>query len=74
MRETYRWGLMTTINYGQMEDIFPDDHYMSQPMFVDPELPVADIVVRPEYEQVVDTLEKYLKDPEKIERELRGEP
>ena len=36
------WASITTINYSRMADIFPDDHYVAQPMFVDPEMHVFD--------------------------------
>ena len=71
MREIYRWGLMTTINYAQMEDIFPDDHYVGQPLLKDPEMRVQDNGWINDAED--HSLENYLKHPEKIERELRGD-
>ena len=65
------WGLMTTINYSRMADIFPDDHYLRRPMLDDPEMRVED---HGWINDRADTsLENYLKDPEIIQAELRGD-
>jgi hypothetical protein len=64
------WGLMTTINYSRMDDIFPDDHYVGHPLFVDPEMRAQDIGWINDTED--HSLEIYLKYPERIRRELEG--
>jgi len=40
---------MTTTNYKYLSDIFPDDHYVGQPMLVDPEIHVNEDLLPSSY-------------------------
>ncbi len=59
-------ALMRQNLYTRMDDIFPDDHYVTQPMFTDPEMHVADYWAagseypyREEQEYVIETEEMF---------------
>ena len=65
------WAALTTINYSRMADIFPDDHYMVQPMFVDPEVHVADYWEEGPYYPSVE-LQEYRIETEAMFKERTG--